>query len=230
MTFNAAGRWEELRRKARTFESELDTKLVAYSKLGNSFAQDLDRDTAPLLTGDNIFDAMSAEIEELLLKLTVVNDNMSEYVSNGSTSGSMRHVCQRHREILQDYTQDYCKTKSNIQAFKDREELMGSVSKVNSYKSGLSNRKSDYFVKENEQILGADGMTSDAISIAMATKENLYNQRSSLGGITNRMNIISAKFPMIGSLINKINIRSRRDSIIIGAVITGCLILMFLLF
>ena len=33
----------DLRKQARSFENELDTKLVAFSKLGNSFAQDLER-------------------------------------------------------------------------------------------------------------------------------------------------------------------------------------------
>ena len=75
----------------------------------------------------------------------------------------------------------------------------------------------------------ADGVTNDAISIAIATKENLYSQRGALAGITNKMNVISNKFPLIGSLMNKINVRSRRDSIIIAGVITGCLIALFLL-
>ena len=74
----------------------------------------------------------------------------------------------------------------------------------------------------------ADSLTTDAISIAIATKENLYAQRSSLGGISGKMGTIAKKLPLIGGLMNKINLRSRRDSIIIGGVITGCLILMFM--
>lgn len=229
MTFNSTSRWDDLRKQARSYENELDTKLVAFSKLGNSFAHDLDRDSAPLLTGDNIFDSMSVEIEHVLSNLTSVNDEMSDCLSSASTTASMRHICQRHRDILQDYTQEYCKTKSNIQAFKEREQLLGGVNQVASYKNGLNNRKQDYFLKENENIMGADGVTNDAISIAIATKENLYAQRSSLSGITNKINSISNKFPMIGSLINKINIRSRRDSLIMAGVVTGCLIVLFLL-
>ena len=33
----------DLRKHARSYENELDTKLVAFSKLGNSFAQDMER-------------------------------------------------------------------------------------------------------------------------------------------------------------------------------------------
>lgn len=228
MTFNSTSRWDDLRKHARSYENELDTKLVAFAKLGNSFAQDMERDAAPLLTGDNIFDTMSVEIENILANLTSANDEMADLLGSVNTTASMRHICQRHRDILQDYTQEYCKTKSNIQAFKDREELLGSVHQVNSFKNGLNNRKQDFFLKENDNIMGADGVTNDTISIAIATKENLYSQRGGLSGISNKMNAISNKFPMIGSLMNKINVRSRRDSIIMAAVITGCLIALFL--
>ena len=33
----------DLRKHARSYENELDTKLVAFAKLGNSFAQDMER-------------------------------------------------------------------------------------------------------------------------------------------------------------------------------------------
>lgn len=229
MTFNSSSRWDDLRKHARSCENELDTKLIAFSKLGNSFAQDLERDSAPLLTGDNIFDSMSSEIELILSNLTTVNDDMSELIGSSTATASMRHICQRHRDILQDYTQEYCKTKGNIQAFRDREQLLGSTHQLNSsFKNGLNNRKQDYFLKENDNITGAETGANDAISIAIATKENLYAQRSGLSGITVKMNSISNKYPMIGGLINKINIRSKRDSIIIAGVVTFCLIALFL--
>ena len=45
------------------------------------------------------------------LQLTSVNDEMADLLGSVNTSASMRHICQRHRDILQDYTQEYCKTK-----------------------------------------------------------------------------------------------------------------------
>merc|ERR1719312_1035821 len=138
---------------------------------------------------------MSVEIESILANLTSVNDEMADLLGSVNTTASMRHICQRHRDILQDYTQEYCKTKSNIEAFKEREELLGSVHQVNSFKNGLNNRKQDYFLKENENILGADTGANDAISIAISTKENLYNQRSGLSGICNKMSAVSNKYP-----------------------------------
>lgn len=51
--------FEELRKKARQLEHEIDNKLVAFSKLAASYGSvnasvtsDRDSDTSPLLTGD----------------------------------------------------------------------------------------------------------------------------------------------------------------------------------
>lgn len=41
----------------------------------------------------------------------------------------MRHVLQRHHDILQDYTQEYRKTSANLKARKEREDLLHSVRK-----------------------------------------------------------------------------------------------------
>ena len=41
----------------------------------------------------------------------------------------MLHILQRHRDILQDYSHEFQKTKSNIMALREREELLGSVKK-----------------------------------------------------------------------------------------------------
>jgi len=44
-----------------------------------------------------------------------------------SGSAALLHTMQRHREILQDYSNEFRKTKSNIQQYRQREDLMGGV-------------------------------------------------------------------------------------------------------
>ena len=66
----------------------------------------------------------------MLFQLTEVNDRMAEYTQNISTnspSAALLHTLQRHRDILQDYGQEFEKTKSNINAIREREDLLGSV-------------------------------------------------------------------------------------------------------
>jgi len=143
----------------------------------------------------HVFDTMALEIEQLLAKLRSVNEALNEYVSTISVTSpttALYHTLQRHNEILQDYSQELGRTKNNILAHRQREELLGS-SKKESYKasSGL-NRRTELYLKEHEHIRGTDRLADDAISIAIATKENLSHQRNMFTGVTSRMNAVTS--------------------------------------
>lgn len=62
----------DLRKQARQLENEIDLKLVAFSKLeaGIKTPHNGHSDTVPLLSGEDTFEVMSAEIEDLLKKVT----------------------------------------------------------------------------------------------------------------------------------------------------------------
>uniref|UniRef100_A0A9J7Y8Z8 Golgi SNAP receptor complex member 1 n=1 Tax=Cyprinus carpio carpio TaxID=630221 RepID=A0A9J7Y8Z8_CYPCA len=200
--------WEDLRKQARQLENELDLKLVSFSKLCTSYSSSRDgrrgdssSDTTPLLsnsTQDRMFETMSVEIEQLLAKLTGVNDKMAEYTSTpGVTSlnAALMHTLQRHRDILQDYTHEFHKTKSNFMAIREREDLLGSVRKdIETYKSGsgVNNRRTELFLKEHEHLRNSDRLIDDTISIAMATKENMTSQRGLLKSIQSRVNTLAS--------------------------------------
>uniref|UniRef100_A0A4W5Q5N5 Golgi SNAP receptor complex member 1 n=1 Tax=Hucho hucho TaxID=62062 RepID=A0A4W5Q5N5_9TELE len=230
--------------QARQLENELDLKLVSFSKLCTSYTTsrdgrrgDSNSDTAPLLnnsTQDRMFETMSVEIEQLLAKLTGVNDKMAEYTSTpGVTSlnAALMHTLQRHRDILQDYTHEFHKTKANFLAIREREDLLGSVRKdIETYKSGsgVNNRRTELFLKEHEHLRNSDRLMDDTISIAMATKENMTSQRGLLKSIQSRVNTLANRFPAINNLIQRLNLRKRRDSLILGGVIGVCTILLLL--
>ncbi|ESO96294.1 hypothetical protein LOTGIDRAFT_207933 [Lottia gigantea] len=230
--------WEDLRKQARQLENEIDLKLVSFSKLGTSISsqRDYESDTSPLInksSSEHMIETMAMEIQQLLSKLNEINDRMVEYTQNislNSNSAALMHTLQRHRDILQDYSHEFQKTQSNITAIREREDLLGSVHRdINAYKnsSGM-NRRTDLYLKENEHIRNSERLVDDQISIAMATKENLYSQKKFLGAISHKMNTIANKFPMLNSLMQRINIRKRRDSIILGGVIAVCVILLLL--
>uniref|UniRef100_A0A3P9CCS8 Golgi SNAP receptor complex member 1 n=1 Tax=Maylandia zebra TaxID=106582 RepID=A0A3P9CCS8_9CICH len=225
--------WEDLRKQARQLENELDLKLVSFSKLCTSYSSSRDgrrgdtSDTTPLLnnsTQDRMFDTMSVEIEQLLAKLTAVNDKMAEYTNSpgaAALNAALMHTLQRHRDILQDYTHEFHKTKGNFLAIREREDLLGSVRKdIETYKSGsgVNNRRTELFLKEHEHLR----------NIAMATKENVTFQRGMLKSIQSKVNTLANRFPAINNLIQRINLRKRRDSLILGAVIGVCTILLLL--
>uniref|UniRef100_A0AAV2J4S6 Golgi SNAP receptor complex member 1 n=1 Tax=Knipowitschia caucasica TaxID=637954 RepID=A0AAV2J4S6_KNICA len=229
-----SGYWEDLRKQARQLENELDLKLVSFSKLCTSYSSCRDgrrsetSDTTPLLnnsTQDRMFDTMSVELEQLLSKLTAVNDKMAEYTNtpgSASLSAALMHTLQRHRDILQDYTQEFHKTKGNFLAIREREDLLGSVRKdIETYKSGsgVNNRRTELFLKEHEHLRNSERLVDDTISIAMATKENMTSQRGVLKSIQSKVNTLANRFPTINNLIQRVNLRKRRDSLILGAVI-----------
>ncbi|XP_023685128.1 Golgi SNAP receptor complex member 1-like isoform X2 [Paramormyrops kingsleyae] len=194
-------------------------------------------DTTPLLKGSNqdrMFNTVGVEIEQLLAKLTGINDKMAECTSvSGMTSHSaaLMHTLQRHRDILQDYTHEFHKTKGNFLAVREREDLLGSLKKeMETYKSssGVNNRRTELFLKEHEHLRNSDRLLDDTISIAMATKENMTSQRGLLKSIQSRVNTLANRFPAINNLIQRINLRKRRDSFILGGVIGVCTILLLL--
>ncbi|XP_064830840.1 Golgi SNAP receptor complex member 1 isoform X1 [Oncorhynchus masou masou] len=244
MAGGSSNYWEDLRKQARQLENELDLKLVSFSKLCTSYSSsrdgrrgDSNSDNAPLLnnsTQDRMFETMSGEIEQLLAKLTGVNDKMAEYTSTpGVTSlnAALMHTLQRHRDILQDYTHEFHKTKANFLAIREREDLLGSVRKdIETYKSGsgVNNRRTELFLKEHEHLRNSDRLMDDTISIAMATKENMTSQRGLLKSIQSRVNTLANRFPAINNLVQRLNLRKRRDSLILGGVIGVCTILLLL--
>ncbi|XP_032902208.1 Golgi SNAP receptor complex member 1 isoform X2 [Amblyraja radiata] len=260
MAAGSSNYWEDLRKQARQLENELDLKLVSFSKLCTSYSGTAIRDgrrdsfkidkrsfdprwtltssdTTPLLNGssqDRMFDTMAVEIEQLLAKLTGVNDKMAEYTSTpGVTSlnAALMHTLQRHRDILQDYTHEFNKTKANFIAIREREDLLGSVRKdIESYKSGsgVNNRRTELFLKEHDHLRNSDRLIEDTISIAMATKENVTSQRGVLKTIQSKVNSLANRFPAINSLVQRLNLRKRRDTLILGGVIGVCTILLLL--
>ncbi|KAL3856501.1 hypothetical protein ACJMK2_011252 [Sinanodonta woodiana] len=229
--------WEDYRKQARQLENEVDLKLVSFSKLGTNYSSQHDfSDTSPLLNksgSEHMFETMAMEIEQLLSKLTEINDRMAEYTQNismTSPSAALLHTLQRHRDILQDYMQEFHKTKANITAIRERDDLLGSVQRdISAYKnsSGL-NRRTEMYLKEHEHIRNSERLVDDQISVAIATKENLESQKKSLSGISQKINTLANRFPIINSLVQRVNLRKRRDSIILASVIAICIILLLL--
>ncbi|KAJ1524249.1 hypothetical protein ONE63_010764 [Megalurothrips usitatus] len=227
--------WEDLRKQARKLENEIDLKLVSFSKLGTGHTGiKPDSDTEPLLSTEHVFETMALDVEQLLTQLTAVNERLAEVSAPDSPSApsnaALIHTLQRHKEILQDYKQEFSKTKANWRARREREDLLRSVRKdIDTYKSSSGlNRRMDMYLKENEHIRSSDRLVDEQISIAVDTRENLMSQRLNFKRIQTRMHDLSSRFPAVNSLIQRINLRKRRDSLILGSIVGVCTFLMLL--
>ncbi|XP_066601066.1 Golgi SNAP receptor complex member 1 [Prorops nasuta] len=219
--------WEDLRKQARHLENEIDAKLVAFSKLGvNASSRHVTADEVPLLDEEHVFDNMALEIETLLSKLLTVNDKMSELQPNGA---AMLHTMQRHKEILKDYKLEFNKIRNNFAARKDREDLLGNVRKeIDNYKSASGLNRREMYLKENQHLHNSERLINDQISIAMESKDHLMTQRHTFKRIQTRFNDISNRFPAVNSLLQRINLRKRRDSLILGVIVGFCTFLILL--
>jgi Golgi SNAP receptor complex protein 1 len=200
--------WEELRKEARTIENQIDVKLVQLSKLGNGIgsAASSSQPSAPSTSDKTpLLDADSGE----------------EVVEDSS-----------HRDILQDYRQEFNKTRSNVASIIERHDLLDSVHKdISDYQRNMSgsqggpnNRRMELLLKESEHARRSERMVDDQINIAIESRETLMSQRVAFKAIQTKLNDISNRFPLINNLVHKINLRKRRDTIIIGSVIGICFV------
>jgi len=224
------GGWEGLRKSARALENDLDTKLVAYSKLGTSLgrANKGPQDKQPLISQSDTVEQLGAEIQGLLDNLTKVNNEMSEFAGEpgSAQSAAIHHTLQRHTEILQDYRQEYRKTSANITSLMEREDLLTSVhTEISDFRNKDNSRGSrmDALLRESEHARNSERLIDEQINIAMETRDNLVFQRETIKAFQKKLNDLTNRFPMINNLVNKINIRKRRDVIILGTVIGLCL-------
>ncbi len=126
-------------------------------------------------------DSLSEEIDGLLRQLSKANDDMTEIsTSTPGLTPALVHTLQRHRDILQDYSQEFRKTQNNLKSRREREELLTGVKKeiefvLNNYyfifivhprkmlisvtlfyssssKNAL-NRRMDMYMKENDHLV-----------------------------------------------------------------------------
>ncbi|KAF7257295.1 hypothetical protein EG68_04821 [Paragonimus skrjabini miyazakii] len=176
--------WDELRRQARSLENEIDSRLANFSTLSNAsidstaYKSQISGNVLPPHRGvsglndqSDLFSTtpqsedpskLATTIEQLLQKLTQVNDQMTELVReadrNSTIDGSIRssvgdtsttvtppmtagqlsqlHTAKRHREILRDYAQEFRQTKAKITANREREILLGSAYRETSMNNG----------------------------------------------------------------------------------------------
>ena len=63
----------------------------------------------------------------------------------------------------------------------------------------------------------------DAISIAIAAKESLFQQRNMVQQMQEKMTDLVERFPALNSMLKKINYRKTRDQMIMAGVCSTCI-------
>ncbi|GMR39932.1 hypothetical protein PMAYCL1PPCAC_10127, partial [Pristionchus mayeri] len=228
-----AQRWDELRKRARTLENDVDVKLTQLNKMAGTRGSSLNTHDSASSSSDRqqLFTGMCEGLERVLGQLTECNDEMCSLVEGSAGAGwaanpAVTHTVRRHRDILRDYGSEFKRARENIQGQLQREFLLAGASSSSADGSCLNNRvrASDMYYKEQDHISSCDRLLDDQIAIAVSTKENLSRQALNLKGISRRMHDLAQKYPAIGSIMNKIQNKKRKDAIVMAAVVSTCLI------
>ncbi|KAK4058418.1 protein transport protein gos1 [Microbotryomycetes sp. JL221] len=165
---------------------------------------------------DGTLDTFAAQIERL------ANFHAT---AHPPPSASATHALERHRDVLQDYKRDYARTKASLREAEQRANLLGSVrEEISAFKSASQSSATDSLLAERGRIDNSHRMTDETLSQAYATRAEFAAQRSGLTGIQSRMSGVVSQVPALNSVISMINSRRRRDSVIMGSVMAGCIL------
>ncbi|KAG1668118.1 hypothetical protein FOA52_003905 [Chlamydomonas sp. UWO 241] len=218
--------WEDLRREARRLEGELDVKLAAYNKLCSGFEASYAKSKGDgLVSAEQLSQDKASEIEALLGRLSDTNEEMGFLL--GGTRDSRAHLHARHRDILTDYTQEFRRLNSSLSAARDRVALLagaGDGSGGSSHVSVNMGSSTQGLLRERAAVTSSTSAIDEVLSTAQAVSSNLMQQRQLFDSIGDRLLSVGARFPVVNSVLNAIRRKKSKDTIVLSAVITGCVL------
>lgn len=174
---------------------------------------------------------MAMEIDQLLLRLSEVNDDMSRYVARQeAASSSLLPILHHHRGKLHDFNQDFKKTQSKINYAREHAQLLSSVRQaIDSYKNspngggGSSNININYLMRERPHLNNSHNDLDSIIGQAEETRQTVSSQRAFLRNTLNRLSDVGGGFPTLNSIIGGIRRAKSRDFVVLGGVISLCI-------
>jgi len=220
-----------LRKEARAVENEIDNKLISYSKFGATFAQtsylrdDNAADSTFLLNGDHVSSAMGQEIEQLLLRLSEINEGMGKSADN---SAAANNYIANHRSKLHEYSTEFKRLTSQIRAAREHAQLLISIREdISQYKNSVGTRQ-DNLLRERVGLRTAEGIADSILGQGYDARENLATQRNFIQGTLMKVRNISKAFPGISRAVSSIKRRKKRDLVILATFIAVCMCLILL--
>ncbi|KAG0447738.1 hypothetical protein HPP92_028204 [Vanilla planifolia] len=217
--------WEELRKEARKVEGDIDVKLSSYSKVAARFTHS----SGYVDSGSNTvgpsrsWKSMEMEIESLLEKLVDINDAMSRCAASAAQTTSVTQKLARHRDILHEYTQEFRRTKGNLNSMMEHTELLISVrGDITESKASGSMSPRVHLLRERASIHGSISQIDEVINQAQATRSVLGTQQALLGAVQGKVKQLGDRFPVIKGLLGSIRRKRSKDTLILSAVIAAC--------
>lgn len=221
--------WEDLRREARRLEGELEVKLQALTKLCSGYEASSYRSKQDGKNGlgpDQLAQSKACEIEALLQRLSDVDDEMGAVIGGGSDARS--HTLARHRDVLQEYLQEFQRLEATLGAARDRAELMAGAQESSPLLSVQVHGASGALLRERTQLQASTGYVDDMLAQAQSVTRSLLEQRRVFDSVQDKLISVGEKFPVVSGLLNAIRRKKSSDTWILSAVIAGCTVFIIL--
>ncbi|OAF66779.1 Golgi SNAP receptor complex member 1 [Intoshia linei] len=225
--------WSDYRQQTRSLETKVESQLNVLSQLSNYFSN------AYISSRNNEIDVDENEkykksyleccnkIDNLLYDLTHLINKMQDGILNDPKDHNISGSLQRHTEILQDYENEYNRTKNNITKNLNRLQTLSSALSRNFILKEMNDEKA-LLLTENEMIQNSQKMVENHISIAIASRENLRSQTNNLNRIEDTIGRINLNSPRLQSMLRMIYTKKRKNTIILASIIVICIIFLIL--
>lgn len=173
----------------------------------------LEHETETLLSSE---DPVKAEIDAVLSERRKVLEDLARVLDEQVSPGNKSQHLDRHREIQQEHEEAAKRILQKSKERQDRDNLLGDVNEdIKKWKGNAAGEEA-YMLDERARIESSHTMADSVLAQAYATRDEFNLQKLSLQNIGQRISASSQKIPGMNTLLNKINTRQKRNSLILG--------------
>mmetsp|Transcript_21582 Transcript_21582/g.36770 ORF Transcript_21582/g.36770 Transcript_21582/m.36770 type:complete len:258 (+) Transcript_21582:99-872(+) len=217
--------WDDVRKEARKLEGELDVKVAAYAKLTSGFEANyrgrVGGDVSSL-GADQLAQTKAAELEDLLHRLSDLNDEMGGLT--GGISDTKSHTLARHRDILQDFNQEFRRLNSMLGSARDRVQLLAGSSDSAHIGIAMSGSSTGALLRERATVQSSTNAIDEVLKQAQSVSTSLLGDRKLFESMSDKLLQVGARFPMVNSVLNAIRRKKSKDTLVLGGVTAGCVL------
>ncbi|KAA8913322.1 hypothetical protein FN846DRAFT_163294 [Sphaerosporella brunnea] len=220
---SSSGTWAQFRQQARSLESQTESLFQTYS----SFTSD----PPPKPTAEET--STEASLQDVLSRRETVVAALARLLDSESSVNSSAAKLQNltlHRSTLADHHREFTRLKSSIADSRNRANLLYSVrNDINAFHSASrleeGRSEADYMLDERTRIDHSHNIADSVLSQAYAINADFVEQRTRLMQINRRAMYAASQIPGVNTIINKINTRKKRDSVIMASLISFCFLM-----
>jgi len=228
---NTSEEFYALNKQARHLATSLDQQLNSITKR----VTEIWGHNTDLVTEPSYLETMSlwSEIKLKLDQFKAYTEGMEELLTDSELSYSdptLAPTLHRHRERLSQFQKEANHLESKLNDVASRQELLrGTKSTRRTNREGLTEQsEAAYFITEQARLDSSHNTIDSTLGQAFELHNELNQQGASLSSSNSRLLRITSSLPGVNGLLNRISLRRRRDSMVIGSVIA--LGVMFLFF